>query len=298
MNWSIPADIRFVDRDNNGKTDRFYASDVGGNVWRVDLEPTTGNTPDKWQVTKLAALGCSTGTCASGTTPRKFFFPPNVVLVGATSVSGSYDAVMLGSGDREHPLKRTNIDGTIVSGSSYGVTNRFYVLKDTKTGKDANYPSASSPMTEASLFNATSTLYNGTLSGFYTTFATGEKSVNESVTVRGTTFFGTNRPTPPSTTSCNANLGESKGYALDPFKGAFEATIFDGGGLPPTPTVGIVTILIPPANPGDPPTSVKRSFCVGCGGSDGGGDSKSALGAGDLSKPVPKNTRRTYWYKK
>lgn len=299
MKWAIPADIRFVDRDNNGKTDRFYAADVGGNVWRVDLEPTAGNTPDKWQVTKLAALGCSTGTCASGTTPRKFFFPPNVVLVGATSASGSYDVVMLGSGDREHPLKLTNTDGTIVSGSSYSVPNRFYVLKDTKTGKDATVPSAGTLITEASLFNATSTLYDGTVSGFYMTFAAGEKSVNESVTVRGTTFFGTNRPTPPSATSCNANLGEAKGYALDPFKGAVDSTVFDGGGLPPTPTVGIVTILIPPANPGDPPTTVKRSFCVGCGGGDGGGgDSKSALGAGDLSKPVPKNTRRTYWYKK
>lgn len=121
------------------------------------------------------------------------------------------------------------------------------------------------------------------------------------MTVRGTTFFGTNKPTPPSVLSCNANLGEAKGYALDPFKGTLDFTVFDGGGLPPTPTVGIVTILIPPANPGDPPTSVKRSFCVGCGGASGGsvgGDSKSALGAGDLSKQVPKNVRRTYWYKK
>ncbi|MDI1245747.1 MAG: PilC/PilY family type IV pilus protein [Rhodoferax sp.] len=303
MNWAIPADIRFVDRDNNGKTDRFYAADVGGNVWRVDLEPTGGNTPDKWQVTKLAALGCASGVCSSGTTPRKFFYPPNVVLVGATSASGSYDAVMLGSGDREHPLKRTNLDGTILAGSSYNVTNRFYVLKDTKTGKDATSVSLNPAITEAatSLFNATSTPYNNTLNGFYTTFATGEKAVNESVTVRGTTFFGTNKPTPPSVLSCNANLGEAKGYALDPFKGTFDFTVFDGGGLPPTPTVGIVTILIPSGTDGEPPTSVKRSFCVGCGGagdSSVGGDTKSALGAGDLSKPVPKNVRRTYWYKK
>lgn len=303
MNWAIPADIRFVDRDNNGLTDRLYAADVGGNVWRVDLELAAGNTPDKWKVTKLAALGCSTGVCAAGTTPRKFFYPPNVVLVGATSAAGSYDAVMLGSGDREHPLKRTNPDGSIVAGSSYSVTNRFYVLKDTKTGKDATSPSANPVITEAatSLFDATSNAYAGTVSGFYTTFAVGEKAVNESVTVRGTTFFGTNKPTPPSVLSCSANLGEAKGYALDPFKGTLDFTVFDGGGLPPTPTVGIVTILIPPANPGDPPTSVKRSFCVGCGGASGGGvggDSKSALGAGDLSKQVPKSVRRTYWYKK
>lgn len=284
MNWGIPADISFVDRDNDGKTDRFYAADLGGNVWRVDLEPTTGspagNTPDKWQVTKFAALGCATGNCASGTTPRKFFFPPNVVSVGATGVSGSYDVVLLGSGDREHPLKST------ADGSSYNVVNRFYALKDTNTGKDA----AGTAITEAGLFNASSVAYDGTLSGFYTSFATGEKSVNASTTLRGTTFFGTNKSTPPSPTSCASNLGEAKGYALNPFTGTSTFTVYDGGGLPPSPTAGIVTIQLAGGK------SVKKEFCVGCGGI--GGDSKSGIGVGDTGKPVPKNPRRTYWYKK
>lgn len=279
MNWAIPADISFVDRDNDGKTDRFYATDVGGNVWRVDLEPAAGNTPDKWQVTRLAALGCATGSCTSGTTPRKFFFPPSVVSVGATGGSSSYDTVMLGSGDREHPLTST------ATGSSYYVVNRFYMLKDTKTGKDAQ---GSTAITEAALFDATSAAYNGSLSGFYTTFATGEKSVNASTTVRGTTFFGTNKPA-PSTNSCTSNLGVAKGYALNPFTGTFDFNVYDGGGMPPTATTGIVTIQTASG-------AVQKSFCVGCAGGVGG-DFKSALGAGDTGKPVPKNPRRTYWYK-
>lgn len=290
MNWAVPADISFVDRDNDGKTDRFYAADVGGNVWRADLEPTAGNTPNYWQVSKFAALGCPSGSCSIGTTPRKFFFPPNVVSVGITGASGSYDVVLLGSGDREHPLKRTNPDGSVVSGSSYGVTNRFYALKDTATGMNAS----ATTITEAGLFDGglvtgTTLTYDGSGSGFYKTFATGEKSVNASVTTRGTTYFGTNRPTPPSTNSCRANLGEAKGYALNPFKGTFDVTVFDGGGLPPTPTVGIVNIQI-----GN--DSVQKAFCVGCGGVTG--DSTSALGAGDLSISVPKSPRRSYWFKK
>ncbi len=290
MNWGIPADISFVDRDNDGKTDRFYAADLGGNVWRVDLEPTTGspagNTPDKWQVSKFAALGCATGSCASGTTPRKFFFPPNVVSVGATGVSGSYDVVLLGSGDREHPLKSTT------AGSSYNVVNRFYALKDTNTGKDAG----GSAITEVGLFNASSVAYDRTLSGFYTSFATGEKAVNASTTLRGTTFFGTNKPTPPSTTSCSSNLGEAKGYALNPFTGITTFTVYDGGGLPPSPTAGIVTIVLSDG------TSVKKEFCVGCGGGSalggGGGGCNSALEACTPGSAVAKNPRRTYWYKK
>ncbi|MGH8832443.1 MAG: PilC/PilY family type IV pilus protein [Polaromonas sp.] len=284
MNWAIPADISFVDRDNDGKTDRFYAADLGGNVWRVDLEPSAGNTPDKWQVNKLAALGCASGSCSIGTTPRKFFFSPNVVPVGAIGISGSYDIVLLGSGDREHPLTNT------ATGSSYNVVNRFYALKDATTGMDAAGVAA---ITEAGLFNASSVAYDGTLSGFYTTFATGEKAVNASTTLRGTTFFGTNKPTPPSATSCSSNLGQAKGYALDPFKGTFDFTVYDGGGLPPSPTTGIVTILLPDGK------SVKKEFCIGCGG--GGGASppcNSALEACTPTKKVPTNPRRSYWYKK
>ncbi|MDO8456408.1 MAG: PilC/PilY family type IV pilus protein [Burkholderiaceae bacterium] len=288
MKWAIPAEISFLDRDNNGLTDRFYASDVGGNVWRVDLEAaeTPGGpvTPDKWKISQFAALGCAAGVCASGTTPRKFFYPPNVVSVGKLDAIGAYDAVMLGSGDREHPLIST------ATGSSHQVVNRFYVLKDTKVGKNAT---GSTLITEAGLVDATTTAYASTAdkpSGFYSTLATGEKTVNASTTTRGTTFFGTNRPVAPIATSCKSNLGEAKGYALSPFTGKFDFTIYDGGGLPPSPIVGIVNIEV-----GD--KTIQKEFCIGCGGGDGG-DGKSPLGAGDLTKKVPKNLRRTYWYKK
>jgi type IV pilus assembly protein PilY1 len=296
MNWAIPADISFVDRDNDGKTDRLYAADLGGNVWRVDLEPVAGGsgTPDTWRVSKLAALGCDTGVCPAGTTPRKFFYPPNVLLVGATGATGSYDAVLIGSGDREHPLVDTaNLQ------SAYNKTNRFYMLKDTNTGKDATVDMAGYPIIESGLFNATAVNYNDTLKGYYVTLAAGEKVVNASLTVRGTTFFGTNRPVPPNPASCVSNLGEAKGYALNPFKGGRTSTIYDGGGLPPTPVAGIVSIRISATQ------TVQQSFCVGCGGASAlgaggatGGDARSSLGAVDLNKAIPKKPRRTYWYKR
>jgi type IV pilus assembly protein PilY1 len=285
MNWAIPADISFMDRDNDGKTDRFYAADLGGNVWRVDLEHAAGNTPDQWRVNKFAALGCASGSCSSGTTPRKFFFPPSVVSVGATGVTGSYDVVLVGSGDREHPLKN------VATGSAYNVVNRFYALKDTTTGMDATGVAAITEA-ETDLFNASTVVYDGTLKGFYTTFATGEKAVNAPTTLRGTTFFGTNKPIPPSLTSCSSNLGQAKGYALDPFKGTFDSTEYDGGGLPPSPTTGIVTILLSGGK------SVKKEFCIGCGGGTGSAPCNSALEACTPNKKVPTNPRRSYWYKK
>lgn len=291
MSWSFPADISFVDRDSDGYTDRLYAADVGGNVWRVDLEPA-GNTPDKWQISRLAALGCSAGACASGTTPRKFFYPPSVLMVGVAGNSGSYDAVLIGSGDREHPLIST------ASGSAYQVTNRFYMLKDVYTSKAAP-PSGTAAITETAsspsdLIDATNSSYDGTRKGYFVTLAnTGEKSVNAATTVQGITYFGTNQPVAPSGNSCSANLGVARGYALSPFTATRSVSNFDGGGLPPSPVAGIVNIQV-----GD--KTVQQQFCIGCGGSSGaiGGDAKSGFGISNPNKTVPMSPRRTYWYKR
>lgn len=279
MNWAIPADISFVDRDNDGYADRFYAADVGGNIWRVDTETPTTPSTNLWQVTKLAALGCNTGVCASGTTPRKFFFPPNVVPVGATGGVSSYDAVLVGSGDREHPLIST------ATGSAYQVTNRFYMIRDTRTGKNANTPASWTTVTEANLLDATSVRYTGTSSGYYVTFATGEKAVNASITTRGTTYFGTNTPSAPAANSCASNLGLAKGYSLSPFTAGYSSTVYDGGGMPPSPVAGVVGLVLPNGQ------TMQQPFCIGCGG-------QTSLSPIDPSKKVPKKPRRTYWYKR
>jgi type IV pilus assembly protein PilY1 len=278
MDYSIPTDITLIDHDGNGKIDRLYAVDTGGNVWRVDLEPTAGNTPDHWQIKKLAALGCNTGVCATpataSTTPRKFFFPPDVVP------ASGYDAVLIGSGDREHPL---------MANAAQSVTNRFYSLSDFNTGKDfTTIPAAT--ITEASLFDASSATYNGTLSdgttpasGFYITLATGEKVVNAPATVAGVTSFGTNQPRTPSATSCDTSLGIARIYRISPFTGNGEFSVIAGGGLPPTAVYGLVNIIRRDADgdivlDGDGnPIIDQVPFCIGCGG-PGGGASGGGIG--------------------
>jgi type IV pilus assembly protein PilY1 len=379
MLFSMPSEVAFRDRDSDGKTDRMYVGDMGGNVWRVDFKTsdgtTTATTPDKWRVTKLASLGCATGTCTVGvTTPRKFFFPPTVISVGATGASGSYEAVLIGSGDREHPLTST------VAESSHLVKNRFYMIKDTLTatnptrsGTDLAGITGITLRTEATLFQAfktstisqfvrtanvmtvTTTAAHGftagqtvvidgaspatldgqftiidagtagsttftyastgansttasagsatvvvpftasnTEPGFFSYLAKGEKVVNAPITVSGTAFFGTNRPFTPGVNTCASNLGEARGYAFDPFSGSSTSVVYDGGGLPPSPVAGVVTV-----NKDGVDTLVR--FCIGCGGSDGSGGSggvDSPLENTDPFKAVPKKPTRTYWYRR
>jgi type IV pilus assembly protein PilY1 len=288
MIYSIPSDIAFVDRDSNGKTDKFYFGDTGGNVWRADVNDAS---PANWTVTKIAALGCASGACASGTTPRKFFFPPSVLTVKPSGTSGSYDAISIASGDREHPLKNT------ATGSSYNVSDRFFMLKD--TGTTVGVP-ATSGLTLSSLFNATSTDYDGTLSGFYITFATGEKAVNAPLAVNGSIFVATNRPVDRSQT-CAANLGEAKAYAINPFNAETATNTLPGGGLPPSAVTGLITITT--TNADNTTSTSQEKFCIGCGvssppGAPPGAPCNSALENCSPANTIPKNLRRTYWYKK
>jgi type IV pilus assembly protein PilY1 len=284
MTHAVPSDIAFVDRDGDGYTDKFYFADLGGNIWRTDVNTSS---PSGWIVTKLAALGCNTGICATGTTPRKFFFPPSVLSIKGSGAIGSYDAISIASGDREHPLK------SAAPQSSYNVRDRFFMVKDTGTvlGKPET-----SDVTPAGLFDATSTLYDDSLNGFYKSFAPGEKAVNAPLAVNGSIFYATNRPI-DKTQTCAANLGEAKAYAVSPFSGSQVSNVLPGGGLAPSAVTGLITIE---TTTDGKTTSSEEKFCIGCGISsqDGGAPCLSSLDQCSFNPAIPKNLRRTYWYKK
>ena len=289
MKYAVPADITLLDVDADGFVDRAYAADLGGNIWRVDFEPAGGSTPGFWQVNKLAALGGASTDAAK----RKFFFPPDAVATSA------FTAVMAVTGDREHP---------VFPMQATSIVNRFYMLKDTFPGKDANgmvpivdSTTDTADAQPASLFNATSTPYDGSASGFYVTLLNldkdgvshpGEKGVNAPTTVGGFTFFGTNAPDAPSKNSCNANLGTARSYQIGFLTGAVTINTLQGGGLPPSPVAGLVNVDVGGGETATVP------FIIG-GSSPGciGADCKSSLGAQKANIPIKQTRTRAYWYR-
>jgi len=304
MTYSIPSDITPVDRDFDGCVDRIYASDTGGNIWRVDLEAkvTTiagkcgdgsiqaGAEPKDWQATLFAQLGGA----STDTTKRKFFFPPDVVT------TKTFDAVLASTGDREHPL--LTVSGTTPI-NAYAIYNKFYMIKDTLVGKDGSSWTAVTDATSSTanlvatstFFDATSTPYDGTLKGFTVKLGnTGEKGVNAPATVGGFTFFGTNQPIVPDANSCEPNLGTARGYRVNFLTGVATNVIFDGGGLPPSPVTGLVEVIINGEKRTEP-------FIIGGGNSDAncvGPDCTSGLGGLKPAIPIKGNRTRTYWYEK
>lgn len=101
MTFSMPSDPAVMDSDGDGHNylDRIYIGDMGGNVWRFDI-----GSPDKslWGGRLLARL--ATGA----PTERKIFFPPAAVKQQRAGVR--YDAVVVGTGNRENPLNTGSSD--------------------------------------------------------------------------------------------------------------------------------------------------------------------------------------------
>jgi Tfp pilus tip-associated adhesin PilY1 len=214
MDCAIPSDITVI-TDRNGTVDnRGYVGDTCGNLWRIDM---ASSLVTAWTVTKLAAVGDTSGLSDTPPDPsglRKFLFPPDVVY-GVGDDGTLYDAVLLGSGDREHPFDTT-------------VVNRFYMFKDLGTGTSAT----TTGLDEDDLFDATTDCLDvcndedveaaledlSEADGWFITLEEGEKVIGNSVTLNNVTFFNTNVPTSSedaaADTTCDSDLGEARQYKV------------------------------------------------------------------------------------
>jgi type IV pilus assembly protein PilY1 len=255
--------VSVVDVDGDGEPDRAYVADVRGNLYRIDF-PSPGDAMDtsKWanKITKIATLG------------GKVFFAPDVV------VTKDYVAVLVGTGDREKPLLVSTADN-------------FFMIKD-KVGTARPAPLAKSDLTRVAKID--NTTMAPTLpaaqpviddEGCYLELATnGEKVVNAPFSIAGATYFGTNRPTPANATSCRADLGEAHGYKFPLFCSAVsKPTQIVGGGLPPSPVGGIVTLNVNGVD-------TKMPFIIG------GGEGGSSFVPGKPVWPVPPIRTRQNWH--
>jgi type IV pilus assembly protein PilY1 len=95
MDFAIPSNVAALDFNGDGKVDRAYVGDLGGNMWRID---------SALQATKLFASGGN----------RKIYYRPDVVR------DKGFLSVFFGTGDRSNPLETT-------------ITDRMYGVKDDGT---------------------------------------------------------------------------------------------------------------------------------------------------------------------
>jgi type IV pilus assembly protein PilY1 len=278
-NDSIPSSIAVVDSDGDGFTDRLYAGDTGGNVWRVDMQ---GADKSKFSVFKLASLGNAGESSATHNKDRRFFNQPDVVRAYITETIDSgtvdengkaiivqqdvpYDAILIGSGDKTNPLNKNNDDA-------------FFMLKDinitSQQFTNSSVPSIPSPIEFSDLADYTNNPFGESLttqeretlslqvslkSGWYIDLnSPGEKSTASSLTINNQVYFTSY--TPPSEVGgiCQIVNGQGVLYSVDLSLGTnkyntgnrktFISEQFLG-----TPTLVITDQPSSPATPGDPP---------------------------------------------
>ena len=282
----VVADV-FIVPDKAGKALYAYVVDMGGNVYRIsggtDDEPKPFGKlqPQAWVFKKIASLGCDTGgaECAPN---RKFMYMPDVVQDGDGYV------LLVGSGDREKPLKDYQ--------SAYSVENYFFMLRDFPELPDWLEEEVGNCNGEFLCLKSLLKIDGpdnpepadlASKKGWYLALNEGEQVVTSAITVYGATTFSTHTPTDPPEGACDSDLGLARVYNIKysnaaPSKvGMDRSQEIDGGGLPPSPVAGRVTL----------DTGEEVSFIIGA----------SSTSPIDGSEPIPPDLSTlpksiTYWF--
>lgn len=212
---SIAADTGIFDTDYDGHVDRLIVGDTGGNVWRADFPWQASATTSNWRLTQLANLGRHVTNDKAN--DRRFFNAP--VLVQTYDGSGTpYDAVLMGSGDREDPLDRI------------GVTdNYFYMIRDPYTAVLTDTSTVSGvPRTQAQIADlsdncmmggscSSSTIANMSYGWMFRleegAAGKSEKNLATPLVVAGVVYFTTYLP-PTATVGENETCGPAEGTGL------------------------------------------------------------------------------------
>ncbi|MBT1443514.1 type IV pilin biogenesis protein [Shewanella sp. JM162201] len=262
---SIPNKVAVLDSNNDGFTDRIYASDVKGNVWRIDRPESA----DGASVFKFASLG------GSGDADRRFFAEPVVAQTAFTNISTvtdgdnsqisyqniPYDAVAIGTGRRPNPLDTSTED-------------MFFVLQDRNIVTKLFTDSAPPTITLDQLYNVTSAapateednIAFGEKKGWYFDYSVaGEKTLSAALIFDGKVYFTSFIP--PGTAATGeleagvcAIEGQGRLYVLDLHKGTrtYSKLYYElGERVPDTPQI----VLPPPEKPGDLP----QAYIIGVG---------------------------------
>ncbi len=206
MDRSIPSQIRVIDINGDGFTDRMYTADLGGQVWRFDI--TNGEIPGKLVAGGvIASLGANALDAPTNADARRFYSTPDIAMFVDQRQDRRYLAVSLGSGYRAHPLDKTTND-------------RFYSMRDpdifnrlSQTYYD-NYP----VIKDADLVEVQGdygTVITASDRGWKLTIPANEKVLASSRTFNDTIYFVSFEPSVTSLDPCTAGQSVNRLYAVN-----------------------------------------------------------------------------------
>ncbi len=248
---SVPGGIGMIDSDFDGFTDRLYASDTGGNVWRVDM-PGSDPFSDNWSVVKLAQL-------SSAGDQRRFFYEPVVARTYYSKVTETtitengmtttqiqrsdtpYEAVLVGSGNRAHPSWGVESNALFMIRDEHIITESLTgdkvptVVVKSDLMDITNDPFTASLNDQTGFVELEKSL--ATYKGWQYNLAAKEKALAQAVVVGGIAYFTTFTPNEATDYAlCKLEQGGGKLYGLHLHYGAkVFNTLEIPGRIPDTP---------------------------------------------------------------
>lgn len=206
MTRSIPSQIRVIDLNGDGLADRMYAADMGGQIWRFDIQ--NGQTPSKLVAGGvIASLGAEALDAPSEADTRRFYSTPDVAMFTDKIQARRFLAINIGSGYRSHPLNNNTSDriysirdSNIFNALSQEQYNKYSVVED-------------DDLTEVS--GKYGTTISSTSPGWKLTLPSTEKVLAQARTFDDSIYFVTFEPQTATTDPCQAGLSVNRLYKLN-----------------------------------------------------------------------------------
>ena len=191
MKWSIPSSVAVVDKEFDGVADFLYFGDLGGQLFRIDIDQTGGKD---MKVHRMASLG---GLGASGN--RRFYEAPSIVYLKDGGAKALY--VSVGSGYRSHPLDENVQDGIFVVKDLTALAGKGDAPKDVALADMTNVDSGTPEKNEM---------------GWYFFFDKGEKAMASPVVFNNVLRFTTYEPAQEEDDEnpCTVTYGKSYLYTV------------------------------------------------------------------------------------
>ena len=211
MNYSIPSDIKVIDIDFDGMADQLYVGDMGGQIWRIDINNDATLTDSLSNRIDAGVIAQLAGDDAQDA--RRFYYAPDVSII---SVSGQQQlAISIGSGWRAHPLD------DVINDRFYSLRLPYVYGKPIDSFGQTVYPVTTHTSTGLkNVTNDDNATLNSDTKGWYIDLAeNGEKVLSPSITADHKVLFTTYLPETEAV-ACSAAEGSGAIYAVSVYNGA------------------------------------------------------------------------------
>lgn len=221
MRYSMVANVTTVDINNDGLMDLFYAADIRGNLWRLDVKSSYSSVKDMISAGIIAQLSGS-GTADK----RRYFNAPDVALFLKRGAGKQVLAIGLSSGHRALPNEASVKDrvAVIMDRTPFKVPDHYaYVNQESPIRFSDLINLDAINKTSSDLSQALAKIMSDGAEEFYGIYlelkGDGEKAISPSMIFGGelivTSFTPFDSSEMDKEQACHSRWGDGKLYQID-----------------------------------------------------------------------------------